>query len=141
MQSRSGNGRASQRRHDNQHMIRPQSSCLFISLRLLVHVNVIPEYLDLFAAWKVTLEIARAHLIRPSPHSPGSRKIRPRRCVCVCWSCQLGVVVVVIGRRTFPFVLFFLRFSSSFSSLVDVLSCVCVCVYCRSRAGSLLSTL
>jgi hypothetical protein len=79
---------ASQRRHDNQHMIRPQSSCLFISLRILVHVNVIPEYLDLFAAWKVTLEIARAHLTRPSPHSPGSRKTRPRRCVfgLVSWA-------------------------------------------------------
>lgn len=127
---------ASQRRHDNQHMIRPQSSCLFISLRILVHVNVIPEYLDLFVAWKVTLEIARAHLTRPSPHSPGSRKIRPRRCVCL---------VLSVGRRrrrdrtpnfSFCFI-FFLRFSSSFSSLVDV----CVCVYCRSRAGSLLSTL
>lgn len=90
MQSQSGNGRASQRRHDNQHMIRPQSSCLFISLRILVHVNVIPEYLDLFVAWKVTLEIARAHLTRPSPHSPGSRKIRPRRCVCL---------VLSVGRR------------------------------------------
>jgi hypothetical protein len=44
---------ASQRRHDNQHMIRPQSPCLFISLRILVHVNVIPEYLDLLLHGKL----------------------------------------------------------------------------------------
>ena len=54
-----------------------------------------------------------------TPHSPGSRQIRST----VCGSCQLGVVVVVIGRRTFPFVLFFLHCFSS--SLVYVL-CVCV---------------
>lgn len=125
---------ASQRRHDNQHMIRPQSSCLFISLRILVHVNVIPEYLDLFVAWKVTLEIARAHLTRPSPHSPGSRKIRPRRCVCL---------VLSVGRRrrrdrtpnfSFCFVFFFV------SLLLFLLSstCVCVCIVVRGQEASCL---
>jgi hypothetical protein len=46
----------------------------------------------------------------------------------------LDVVVVVIGRRTFPFVLFFLRFSSSFSSLVYV----CVCIVVRGQEASCL---
>ena len=100
--------------------------------------------MESFGTWG----IARAHLTKPCcccccccccpPSLPSHRTVPVvdrfgRRCVgLVSWASSSSWS----DAELFLFVLFF--FSSFFSSLVYVL---CVCVCCRSRAGSLLSTL